>query len=198
MWTYQSPSAGPMVTVNGMESPSRVSSGSVAGNRSAIHEYPATPESASAPGFQERSTSVSVVGTPVAGSDQATDGSESGGTVSRRMLSTAWKLTFPAASPEVRLMGFAPSVRDISYDHSVPASAGQMPAPFSHTSASGSLVPESVWVITFVGVVTGFSTGAPGGFVSRKMLDSVTPEPFPAPSALVRLMGFAPSVRGRL
>ncbi len=95
-------------------------------------------------------------------------------------------------------MGFAPSVRTISWDHSVPPSRAQIMKPFSHTEVSGALVPERVWVRTFVGVVTGFSAGAAGLSVSRKMLDAVAPLPFPAPSALVRLRGFAPSVRGRL
>ncbi len=141
---------------------------------------------------------MSVVAALISGLDQATDGSESGGTVSRMTLSSVGRLSFPAASPEVREMGFAPSVRDISWDHAVPASRAQMRVPFSHTEVSGALMPESVWVRTFVGVVTGSSAGDGGLSVSRRMPDKVAPLPFPAPSAQVRLMGFAPSVRFRL
>ena len=120
-----------------------------------------------------------------------------GAVVSNNIAVVAAVLELPAASSAVTLKGFAPSTR-LTVTCQVVDEGYVKPVLLVLTlitAASVAFVPESSWVVIFVGEVTALITGTAGAVVSNTIAVVAAVLALPRASSAVTLKGFAPSTR---
>ena len=89
-----------------------------------------------------------------------------GATSSNRMSTSAGWLVFPARSVVVNTRWFMPETRVTVCCQLVAEVRPTTSAPFSRMLAYASLAPVMVWLMRWVGEVTGLTAGGSGGVVS--------------------------------
>ena len=86
------------------------------------------------------------------------------------MFTCVAALELPTSSFEFTLMAFSPSASVTSKLHVVEWLSGIFSTPFINMELSMSFVPVNVCVASLVGEVTGFTVGAAGGVVSKRIV----------------------------